>query len=117
MISKEKFVEYMQAIKNAFDKERALDEILRSLNRDGEGIAMIYSDEITTMTKMVCDLMDIEYNVDEMYGDDIQYFIYECDWGNRNRAFGVNGHIIFLKTIEELYDYIIKYGDKRSVVY
>lgn len=118
MISKEKFVEYMQAIKNAFNKERAFDKALCSLNKDGEGMAMIYSDEITTMTKMVCDLMDIEYNAYDGFGDDIQYFIYECDWGNRDMAIEeADGEVIFLKTIEELYDYIVKYSNKRCVVY
>lgn len=113
MISKEKFVEYMTAIKKAFDKERDFDKAVRALNSDGEGIVMIYSDEITTMTKMLCDLMDIEYNREEFYGDDIQYFIYECDWGNRDMEIEeVDGTKIILKTIEDLYDYIVKYGKK-----
>ena len=113
MISKEKFVEYMTAIKNAFDKERAFDDAIQTLNKDGEGIAMIYSDEITIMTKMLCDLMGIEYNKEEFYGDDIQYFIYDCDWGNRDMEITeTDGAKIILRTIEDLYDYIVKYGKR-----
>lgn len=110
MISKEKFVEYMTAIKNAFDKERDFDKVICALNSGGEGIVMIYSDEITVMTKMLCDLMDIEYNKEDFYGDDIQYFIYECDWGNIDMEIEeTDGTEIHLKTIEDLYDYIVKY--------
>lgn len=110
MISKERFVEYMSAIKKAEDKEREFDKALRNLNRDNEGIALIYSDEITVMTKMVCDLMDIEYNSQDYYGDDIQYFIYECDWGKNDMAIiETDGKEIHLKTIEDLYDYIVAY--------
>ena len=118
MISKEKFVEYMTAIKNAFDKERAFDDAIQALNKDGEGIAMIYSDEITAMTKMVCDLMDIEYNGEKYYGDDIQYFIYECDWGRDKDARLIEycGNMICLETIEDLYDYIVKYGNMICII-
>ena len=107
MISKEKFVKYMLAIKNADKKDLAFDEAVRHLNSCGEGNTMIYCDEIAIMTEMVCDLMDIEYNGDDIYGDDIQYFIYECEWGESDKAtIEVDGVEIHLKTIEDLYDYI-----------
>lgn len=110
MISKEKFVEYMMAIKNAEEKDLRFDQAIRSLNKEDEGIAMIYTDEITVMIEMVCDLMEVEYNSNDIYGDDIQYFIYEGQWGKNERATitELDGTEIRLKTIEDLYDYIIK---------
>ena len=114
MISKEKFVKYMTAIKCASEKDDKFDAAIRELNKHGEGIAMLYTDEITTMIEMVCDLMDIEYNVDDAYGDDIQYFIYECDWGKNDQAIiEIDGVEIHLKTIEDLYDYIVKYSTAK----
>ena len=115
MISKEKFVEYMSAIKKAEEKDRAFEATLCSLNSCGEGVSWIYADEVITMIKMVCDLMDVEYNADDIYGDDIQYFIYECDWGKNDHAIiEIDGIEIHLKTIEDLYDYIVKYNSAPS---
>lgn len=111
MISKEKFVKYMSAIKKAEEKDQAFETALCSLNSCGEGTSLIYTDEITTMIEMACDLMDIKYNSNDIYGDDIQYFIYECEWGESDKAIiEVDGVEIHLKTIEDLYDYIAKYS-------
>ena len=109
MISKEKFVEYMSAIKNAEEKDIKFDEAIRSLNNSGEGIAMLYTDEITIMIQMVCDLMDIEYNAHNCYGDIVQYFIYECEWGKKDVPIIIDSDDkeIILKTIEDLYDYVM----------
>ena len=113
MISKEKFVEYMTAIKRMEEKDKAFEKALCALNQDGEGTSMIYTDEATVMIKMVCDLMDIEYNAEDCYGDDIQYFICECDWGKNDMAIIETDSVeIRLKTIEGLYDYIVKYGQQ-----
>lgn len=109
MISKEKFVKYMSTIKNAVDKDTKFDQTIRSLNKAGEGIAWIYIDEINAMIEMVCDLMDIEYNANEYYGDEIQWFIYEQEWGENDcPILDTYGKNIYIKTIEELYDFIVE---------
>ena len=70
------------------------------------------------MIEMLCDLMEIEYNRDPYIGDDIQYFIYELNFGKSKyavKAITVDGKTYDLSTAEKLYDYILESNKEKNV--
>ena len=52
--------------------------------------------------------MIIEYNPGDMYGNDIEYFIYDLAFGKNWKpdSLTINGTSIDISTAERLYDYI-----------
>lgn len=57
---------------------------------------------------MLCSCMIIEYNPGDMYGNDIEYFIYDLAFGKNWKpdSLTINGTSIDISTAERLYDYI-----------
>lgn len=112
MISKEKFVEYINFLKSLDEKEGKLNESLEgAFGRENVGNLFIYADIHPKFVEMLCDLMEIEHNSDVHYGDDISYFVYELDYGrykDSNKAIEESdGTVIDLSSAEKLYDYIV----------
>ena len=70
------------------------------------------------MIEMLCDLMEIEYNRDPHIGDDIQYFIYDLNFGKSKdavEAIITDGKTYDLSTAEKLYDYILESNKEKNV--
>lgn len=113
MISKEKFVKYINFIKSLDDKEvkllKSLEEIF---GRGNVGDLFIYNDIQPKIIEMLCDIMGIEYNIDRHIGDDIQYFCYELNYGEAKCAKEAivyeDGSKVDLSSAEKLYDYLIE---------
>lgn len=113
MISKEKFIEYINFIKNLEDKETKLSKSLEDIfGRENVGELFIYNDIQPKIIEMLCDLMEIEYNADPHIGDDIQYFIYELNYGEDKYAkeaiINEDGSKVDLSSAEKLYDYLLE---------
>ena len=109
MISKEQFIKYLDYIKQAQEKEDKIDNFIREISI--EGYCYILSDEIYHMIEMLCSCMDIEYCSDDTFGDDIQYFIYDLEWGKRwtpGCYTDSEGNDVDISTPEKLYDYLTK---------
>jgi hypothetical protein len=118
MISKEKFIEYMDCIKKAQEKDDKINDFLDNLSPEcGCGVFILY-DAITSMIKMLCDLMEIKYDFDDYRcPNDIDYFIYELEWGTKwtiDCYTEEDGTPIDISTVEKLYDYIKKEVKKEK---
>ena len=107
MISKEEFVKFLGYIKKTQKKEDKIDTFVRELSFDG--YCYMLSDEISYMIEMLCAAMGIEYNSDDICGDDIQYFIYDLEWGTNWKPGCIteDDKDIDISTPEKLYDYLV----------
>lgn len=74
MISKEKFIEYLERYKELVDIEEKVDETLKLLNPDFNSLAL--DKHGTLILDMLKDLVDDKF-------DFIEYFVYELDWGKK----------------------------------
>lgn len=112
MISKEKFVEYINFIKSLDDKEIKLQDGLQAcFGKENVGYVFVFNEVVPKMIEMLCDLMETKYNRDPHIGDDIQYFIYDLNFGKSKSAAEaviVNGKTYDLSTAEKLYDFILE---------
>lgn len=112
MISKERFVEYINFIESLDDKEHKLQEGLENcFGRENVGYLYVFNEVVPKMIEMLCDLMEIEYNRDRHIGDDIQYFIYDLDFGKSKgaaEAVIIEGKTYDLSSAEKLYDYLLE---------
>lgn len=112
MISKEKFVDYIKFIENLDDKEYKLQKGLEDcFGRENVGYLYVFNEVVPKMIEMLCDLMEIEYNRDPHIGDDIQYFIYDLDFGKSKgaaEAVIIEGKSYDLSSAEKLYDYLLE---------
>ena len=119
MISKEKFVEYINFIKSLDDKESKLQDGLQAcFGKENVGYVSVFNEVVSKMIEMLCDLMGIEYNIDTHIGDDIQYFIYELNFGKSKdavEAIITDGKTYDLSTAEKLYDYILESNKEKNV--
>ena len=119
MISKEKFVEYINFIKSLDDKESKLQDGLQAcFGKENVGCIFVFNEVVPKMIEMLCDLMGIKYNVDTHIGDDIQYFIYELNFGESKgaaEAITVDGKTYDLSTAKKLYDYILESNKEKNV--
>lgn len=112
MISKEKFVRYINFIKILDDKESKLQDGLQEcFGKENVGCIFVFNEVVPKMIEMLCDLMEIEYNKAPYIGDDIQYFIYELEFGKSKcakHAIECGDKSWDLSTAEKLYDYILE---------
>lgn len=119
MISKEKFVKYINFIKSLDDKESKLQDGLQAcFGKENVGYVFVFNDVVPKMVEMLCDLMEIEYNRDPHIGDDIQYFIYELNFGKSKdavEAITVDEKTYDLSTAEKLYDFILERNKEKNV--
>lgn len=118
VISKEKFVEYINFIKSLDKKESSLQKGLEEcFGRENVGYLFVFNEVVPKMIEMLCDLMGIEYNATQHIGDDIQYFIYELDFGENKCAKSAveeDGVTYDLSSPEKLYDYIVKESSEKE---
>ena len=119
MISKEKFVEYINFIKSLDDKESKLQDGLQAcFGKENVGYVSVFNEVVPKMIEMLCDLMEIEYDRDPHIGDDIQYFIYELNFGESKgaaEAVIVDGKTYDMSTAEKLYDYILESNKEKNI--
>lgn len=118
VISKEKFVEYINFIKSLDEKETNLQKSLEEcFGRDNVGHLFVFNEVVPKMIEMLCDLMGIEYNATQYIGDDIQYFIYELNFGTdkcAKSAVEEDGITYDLSSPEKLYDYIVRESSEEE---
>ena len=112
MISKEKFVDYIKFIESLDIKEDRLQKGLEDcFGRENVGYLYPFNIVAPKMIEMLCDLMEIKYNEDPHIGDDIQYFIYELNYGKNScakKAIELEDKTWDLSSAEKLYDYILE---------
>lgn len=112
IISKEKFVEYINFIKSLDDKESKLQDGLQAcFGKENVGCIFVFNEVVPKMIEMLCDLMGIECNSDPYVGDEIHYFIYDLNFGEDDKAKEAidDGNKVYdLSTAEKLYDYILE---------
>lgn len=105
MISKEKFIDIINKLKEVNDFVDETNERARKLND------AIMSDFYNTMSLSISHESLVVELLENMFNSDmISYWIYECNYG-RDFSLGdleVDGIEIDLSTAEKLYDYLIK---------
>ena len=106
MISKEKFIEIINRLRNYNDLQNKIDGLFKE-NIDNKEKDFINAGSICIGHESV-----VVYLLENMFDTDmISYFIYELDYGkNYKNGYVLDGvgNIIDLSTVEKLYDYLIK---------
>ena len=106
MISKEKFVEIINRLKNYNELQDKIDNLFKD-NIENRERDFINAGSICIGHEGV-----VVYLLEKIFDTDmISYFIYELDYGKKYKAGCVldeNMNEIDLSTAEELYDYLIK---------
>lgn len=101
MISKEEFCKIMNDIKATFDW---IDKV--------ESLFNCTLEEPLDSINATIHLLNTIFNLTETkeYGSDIEYFIYELEWGIKWKPDMIveDGVSVDISTIEKLYDYIAK---------
>lgn len=104
MLSKEKFIEYMNFIKKMNESENRIQEVLQKEITDFRG-GFLYSNYEFMYVKLLKEIMDDK-------NDWIEYFLYDLDFGAKWETGSVvemDGTEMPLGTVENLYDLLIKY--------
>ena len=106
MISKEKFVEIINRLRNYNYLQNKIDDLFRD-NIDNKEMDFINAGSICIGHESV-----VVYLLERMFDTDmISYFIYELDYGKKYKAGCVldeNMNEIDLSTPEKLYDYLVQ---------
>ena len=106
MISKEKFVEIINRLKNYKELQDKIDELFKD-NIDNRENDFINAASICIgHESVVVELLENMFDTDM-----ISYFIYELDYGKKYKAGCVldeNMNEIDLSTAEKMYDYLVK---------
>lgn len=110
MINKQQFVNIINQLEQGYKNQDILNKAMKNLCEDSYGFY-----PITKFTDIVIDLLNnmFELETDNVVGTDIDYFIYELNFGKDWKPGYVqeNGEDIDLSSADKLYDYIIK--DKK----
>ena len=110
LITKEQFIKYMEAIKNTIEKESKLSKAFEDIEpQDGMYFLTLYTEERNALISLLEEVM-CAYRSDE-YGSDIQYFIYELDWGknwNPDSLRRGDGTPIVMYDEATLYDFLVE---------
>ena len=106
MISKEKFIEIINRLRNYNDLQNKIDGLFKE-NIDNKEKDFINAGSICIGHESV-----VVYLLENMFDTDmISYFIYELDYGEKYTkgcVLDANVNEIDLSTAEKLYDYLIK---------
>ncbi len=102
MISKKKFKQYIEFLKNYDDKLTKANEVLYKISTEFTGISGIASPIIDQYVYMLTDLMRLT-GVDD---DLLWWWIYEQNFGAGTSEVSINKKTYYLHTPEQLYDYI-----------
>lgn len=107
MLSKEEFVKIMERIKAITDADEELFDAFQKLSKDNYVMTNINS------IHLVLELLEHIMHDSEDYPD-IEYFIYDLDWGTRwtSGVLTYNGEDVRLDTVENLYDHLVKNYNK-----
>ena len=98
LVDKKVFVQLMTDYKSLHEKTEAVDKALHALDKDFGGFHLATAFELIDSLLKIC--MNDKY-------DDIDYFIYEHDFGKGDGAmYDENGNRLKLETFEDLYDII-----------
>lgn len=105
-LSKREFAEILNHLKQEDETWDRINEEVDKLNPDFKSYLYPHSLNHTIIIKLLSLLFDLE---DNGYGNDIEYFIYELEWGTRAEEFTFEdkGKNWVLKTPEDLYDYLV----------
>lgn len=94
-ISKQTFLSVIYALRQQQKKEEAFAEAMQNM-LDGKFVATLADDVVVMLVKVL----------EEIYDDTISYFIYELDFGRRDKdSMKINGKKIPLGTVENLWNY------------
>lgn len=102
MISKKKFKQYIEFLKNYDDKLTKANEVLYKISTEFTGVSGIASPIIDQYVYMLTDLMGLT-GVDD---DLLWWWIYEQNFGAGTSEVSINKKTYYLHTPEQLYDYI-----------
>ena len=106
IISKEKFVEIINRLRDYNDLQNKIDDLFKD-NIDNRERDFINAGSICIGHESV-----VVYLLERMFDTDmISYFIYELDYGEKYKAGCVldeNMNEIYLSTAEKMYDYLVK---------
>lgn len=107
MISKEKFVEIINRLKDYNDLQDKIQNLFRD-NIDNQEMDFMNAGSICIGHESV--VVDLLKNIFDDKYDYIGYYLYECDYGREteNKIFDNDDKPIDISTPEKLYDYLIK---------
>ena len=108
LLTKEEFCEYINFIKARVEAEDKINDLFTEEFTDS--VFMPYARCIDKIVSLLVKIMRCEA-IDAWGTTDIDYFIYELDFGKRWPEYSVydeNEKPIPMSTPEELYDYLIK---------
>lgn len=114
MISKEKFCEILKKLEEA---EQQDNKFSLSISEFFDCTALRYV-PTDSYTRIILDLLNEMFNLEsyEYIGTDLEYFIYELDWGKRWHS-GIitekDGTDIDISSADKLYDYLM--NNQKSV--
>ena len=106
MISKEKFIEIINRLRNYNDLQNKIDGLFKE-NIDNKEMDFVNAGSICIGHESV-----VVYLLEKIFDTDmISYFIYELDYGKKYKAGCVldeNMNEIDLSTAEKMYDYLVQ---------
>ena len=108
LLTKEEFCKYINFIKDRVEAEDKINDLFTEEFFDS--IFMPYGKCIDKIVSLLSKIMRCE-DIDAYGTTDIDYFIYELDFGKKwpeYSAYDEHGALIPMRTPEELYDYLIK---------
>ncbi len=96
-MTKQDFCECMSLIKEQYDRCDELNDGIYELFGGGDKLwdALNINTEIKIMSKAMDDTNEC-----------IEYYIYDCNWGEANNDIRINGEPVAFKTFEDLYELI-----------
>jgi hypothetical protein len=116
MISKEKFCKILKELEEA---EQQDNKFSLSISEFFDCTALRYV-PTDSYTRIIVDLLNEMFDLEsyEHIGTDLEYFIYDLDWGKKWKS-GIitdkDGTDIDISTADKLYDYFIE--SKKEVAY
>lgn len=107
-LTKEQFIEYVDRIQKTCKKDDELSSAIEKACDDSSWCVGLYGAEVTTMVSLLSCAMGL--NCDGQGYNDIEYFIYDLNFGKlytKSCVTEADGTEIDISTVEKLYDYIV----------
>lgn len=98
-MTKKDFCECMGLIKNQYDKCEKINDGIYDLLGGGDKLwdTLNVSTEVAILTKAMEDTEEW-----------IDYYIYDCKWGEEDNNVSIDGKVVPFRTYEDLYEVIIR---------
>ena len=110
MLGRDKFLEYMNDLKNCIDNHQELADIITKLNEENDGYCLpLNIKEENLIVKLLANLMEDDSEL-------LTFFIYETNWGKdgENCIYDCDTDEEFsIRTPAELYDYMLKVKEEE----